>query len=299
MNGLENATNPRFRINVGDCSVQAVLGAGFLSQFRTSPEIHFHTYYELLIALDGELEILLSDRKKVSLNENTLCLIPPQVWHATMQQRDGHRKLAIRFLISQNNENEAENSVYRLVSSAMTAHQALWVWTAEESQAMFLTLRELYDQMQKDDLAKESYVQALLTQFFILLFRLFATGYSSWASQSLPGEDEIESRRLRIETFFVNHFHEPITEEDLARHMNLSKRQLSRLLNRIYASSFRQILIQIRLQRAAQFLREGDRSVEEIAYSVGYGSLSGFYSAFLQTFRMTAGEYRKKLRDFC
>lgn len=296
---LENIINPSVRIDVGDCSIQSVLDTGFLAQFQTSPEIHFHTYYEFLISLDGELEILLNNRERIALSENTICLIPPQLWHATARGSDEIRKLAIRFSISQNTEKESKESVYRSISSALTAQKAVRVWSAEESRTMISTLRELCNQMRNGGLASEAYIQALLTQFYVCFFRLFDGDSSCRERQNLLKEDGNESRRLRIEEYFSSHYNEAITEDDLARHMNLSKRQLSRLLAQFYASSFRRILIRIRLQRAAQLLAESDRSIEEIAYSVGYNSLSGFYSAFLQTFEMTAGEYRKKLRDFC
>jgi AraC-like DNA-binding protein len=64
-------------------------------------------------------------------------------------------------------------------------------------------------------------------------------------------------------------------------------------MRRIYGKSFRQVLTEERLNRAAQMLLSSDRSVEAIAAEVGYTSLSGFYSAFRAFFGTTAGQYRK------
>jgi AraC-like DNA-binding protein len=80
----------------------------------------------------------------------------------------------------------------------------------------------------------------------------------------------------------------------LAKKMNISKRQLSRILKQLFGTSFRQLLIDVRLNRAAQLLIETDASAEEIAAAVGYTSMSGFYSAFKDRFSISVGRYRKR-----
>ena len=74
-----------------------------------------------------------------------------------------------------------------------------------------------------------------------------------------------KNRRVLVEFFLHSHCAEDITEEDLAEHMHISKRQLSRVLQQLYGTSFRKLLIDVRMSRAVQLLGTTDFPAEEIA----------------------------------
>ena len=76
--------------------------------------------------------------------------------------------------------------------------------------------------------------------------------------------------------------------------MHISKRQLSRVLRQLYGTSFRKLLIDVRMSRAVQLLDTTELPAEEIAAQVGYHSVSGFYDAFRKKYGMPVGSYRKE-----
>ena len=92
--------------------------------------------------------------------------------------------------------------------------------------------------------------------------------------------------------WFADHFAKQTTEEDLARDISLSPRQLSRVLSDIYGMSFREKLVEVRLHRAAQLLEQTEMNIDKVASSVGYLSFSGFHRAFVKFFGCTPFEYR-------
>ena len=145
--------------------------------------------------------------------------------------------------------------------------------------------------------ATKEYTEVLLNQLYLVLTRRLEDrlGTDATVAQA-DGEDDREHRRVWIEEYFQQYYGSGITEEHMAQRMCLSKRQLSRVLREIYGKSFRQLLIECRLNRAAQLLLSTERSVEAIAFEVGYTSLSGFYSAFRQTFGVSAVKYRKNMQ---
>ena len=137
-------------------------------------------------------------------------------------------------------------------------------------------------------------METLFTQFYIQLIRMFRDQKKAETPQAATSGGAIvqDTRRVKIENYLLFRYQDNITEEDLAAEMNLSKRQLSRVLQLTYGKSFRQLLIETRMHRAAQLLQEGGHSIEEIAYLTGYTSLSGFYSAFHKYFGVPVGKYR-------
>ena len=144
--------------------------------------------------------------------------------------------------------------------------------------------------------AKDEYTSFLLGELYIELYRLLCN--AQWEKRiDSEGSNECDTdiRRLQIEEYLYANFSEEITEEDLAKELAISKRQLSRILRLLFGTSFRQLLIDIRINRAIQLLKEGKLSNEEISFAVGYTSLSGFYTAFRGKLGCTVGQYRKRL----
>jgi AraC-like DNA-binding protein len=110
-------------------------------------------------------------------------------------------------------------------------------------------------------------------------------------------DDSKHLRYYRIEMWFTDNFAKPVTEDDLAREIAISKRHLSRVFNDIYGMSFKKKLIEVRLHRAVQLLEQTDLNAKEISTAVGYKSFSGFHRAFVKRFDSTPFEYRKKMKQ--
>ncbi|MBO0951379.1 helix-turn-helix transcriptional regulator [Fibrella forsythiae] len=66
--------------------------------------------------------------------------------------------------------------------------------------------------------------------------------------------------------------------------VTLSRMQLHRKLKALTNQSATEIVRHLRLQRAAELLRQRSASVSEIAYDVGFESLSYFTKAFRDQF---------------
>ncbi len=77
---------------------------------------------------------------------------------------------------------------------------------------------------------------------------------------------------------------EPISQEDLASYVGLSRRQLQRLFQRYLSCTPSNYYLQIRLQRARQLLRQTSFSVVEVSVSTGFVSSSHFSKAYKENY---------------
>ena len=76
---------------------------------------------------------------------------------------------------------------------------------------------------------------------------------------------------------------EPISQEDLASYVDLSRRQLQRLFQRYLMCAPSRYYLQLRLQRARELLRQTGMSLVEISAQTDFVSTSHFsksYKAF-------------------
>ena len=77
---------------------------------------------------------------------------------------------------------------------------------------------------------------------------------------------------------------EPISQEELASYVGLSRRQLQRLFQRYVSCTPSNYYLKIRLQRARQLLRQTGHSIVEISVSTGFVSSSHFSKAYKEMY---------------
>jgi AraC-like DNA-binding protein len=84
------------------------------------------------------------------------------------------------------------------------------------------------------------------------------------------------------------------TLEQLAGFLNISPRTLARYLD-AENTSFRDLSLQVRTERARQLLAEGDLSVTQIAYRLGYTDVASFVRSFRAQTASTPGAVKRSL----
>ena len=93
-----------------------------------------------------------------------------------------------------------------------------------------------------------------------------------------------------------DHFEdEKFSIEYLAAELNMSISQLNRKLNALVAQPAGQFIRSLRLQRAADLLKQNAGSVAEICYKVGFNDQGYFTRTFKKQFGVSPSKYRKEL----
>jgi len=99
---------------------------------------------------------------------------------------------------------------------------------------------------------------------------------------------------LRARDLADARFSEPLDVDDMARAAGLSRAHFSREFRRAFGESPHGYLLTRRLERAAALLRQTDRSVADVCFSVGLQSLGSFTSSFKRAYGETPTAYREK-----
>lgn len=99
----------------------------------------------------------------------------------------------------------------------------------------------------------------------------------------------------KLMTLVENHLGEPdFTIEELQKEMGISRMQLHRKLKALTDLSATEFIRSIRLKRAAEMLEKGQDNVSQIAYQVGFNSLSYFSKCFREQYGVLPSAYVKK-----
>jgi transcriptional regulator GlxA family with amidase domain len=102
---------------------------------------------------------------------------------------------------------------------------------------------------------------------------------------------QIQERRLRQVMEIIDS--EPSSSiRDLAQKVSLSSAHLQRLFKQQTGQHLGSLLVERRLQKAAQLLTVSNLSIKEIAHAVGYRHHSSFVRAFQRRFAQAPKHYR-------
>lgn len=108
-----------------------------------------------------------------------------------------------------------------------------------------------------------------------------------------PPLDATDSPFGRLTEWMLDHLHEELTVEDLARRAHMSSRTFSRRFRAELGASPAAWLNRQRTLRAQQLLEESQEPVEEIARLSGFGTSSVLRHHFLRTLKTTPSDYRR------
>jgi AraC-like DNA-binding protein len=97
---------------------------------------------------------------------------------------------------------------------------------------------------------------------------------------------------LRAKDLVDARYREPLDVPALARAARLSQAHFSREFRRAFGVTPHQYLLTRRLERAAALLRNTDRSVAEICFTVGLRSVGSFTTSFGRIYGVSPTAYR-------
>lgn len=93
--------------------------------------------------------------------------------------------------------------------------------------------------------------------------------------------------------YILNHYQEPITQEEVSNAVGLSSTYFSVLFKKEEGEGFAKYLTGVRMEQAKILLREDNCSVSEICRRVGYNDLKHFTHNFEKATGLKPGAYRK------
>ncbi|MDD6482367.1 MAG: 2-isopropylmalate synthase [Lachnospiraceae bacterium] len=112
-------------------------------------------------------------------------------------------------------------------------------------------------------------------------------------AESEEGQDE----RLTSMLNFIQNNYQDVTLESMAAQFHLSEPYISKYIKDKSGKTFGEHVAHIRMKRAKTLLKNGNMTVENIAYAVGYQNVEHFNRTFKKIFDKTPLQYRNESRE--
>lgn len=120
---------------------------------------------------------------------------------------------------------------------------------------------------------------------------------SSQEQQRIPLKARIganQPKLIEAVTLMEANIEEPLSTDDLAHHVGVSRRHLERLFKKHLQTVPSKYYLDLRLEHARQLLRQSDKTVLQIGLACGFSSASYFSTAYRNHYGVTPREERKR-----
>ncbi len=257
---------------------------------------HFHVDSEIHIILNGNALIEIGGND-VEINAGDICLLAPGSSHYPKAYSDTLEKTNFSFNLTENyacNRSTKSFSEYVYYSNIFKSVSEYFI--INDTELLSIVQKLISEQFSSEN---EHIYKALLSVFFITLAKRIKEHHPAYREGTVRGVSENENsfkQRKCVEEFFQKRYNEEISIEDLARELCLSVPHTHRIVKKVFDEGFKKTLMKQRIEHACMLIKQGNLTLNEIAYSCGYTSYNGFLAAFKGYIGKTPKEYEKSAR---
>lgn len=253
-------------------------------------QVHWHPYVEVLLSL--------SDGNKAAVNfnghdlrVNDIVVIYPGELHSVYSREDDSW-LIIQFPLELLTALGELNSV---VSRFARRHYVRYDPISLGSERMVTGIKQIAELYYSQLNFKETKMYACMLNFFADLGEYWTNAENAEGTES--GGAQQESLKLMAEAclYITDHCGHPLTLEDVARHVGISRSHFSHLFKRYTNMTFVDYLTTERVRRAEAISMDPSRHITDIAFEAGFSSISTFNRAFRKVKGVSPSEFREKL----
>lgn len=236
---------------------------------------HCNADFEIHIMLAGSCELAVGNQD-INFQTSRAMLIAPGTFHGPHNLSDDFERFCFSFMPTRQDFSQQLVDQVRTVAICSLPPEAITLCR--------LILAELEESMSYT----EDAIRAFFTQLLVIIFR---RTHLEFSGRTVP-VNTATWRTTIIDKFFSPWPNAFGTEDELAAMLNLSRRQLNRVLIQNYGMGYRLKMLRARMEYAGNLLRTTDQRVGQIGALVGYTAESSFYKAFQSYYHMTPQEYR-------
>ena len=285
------------KINIGSILIDIILGDHFLNPHTNfTADAHHHLFYEIQFFLKGD-GVIRVDNEDFPVRANEYFVIAPEIYHS---HRDNPlnpvSKYCIKFEYSIMNVGFPTFTPKKEMESIIQILSNLKYFHSSNSFNFSSMIEEIQYELSHHAFGYYTKLQTLFTAIFVNILRGVAqSGEIAFSDYNLPNKTPAELRPQIIDRFFYKNYHQHITSEDICNLLYVSKSHLNRILKKYFNTTFKQKLLEIRLEKAKKLLSMTDMSVESISEKVGYVSVESFSSTFKRKTGLSPHAYKTAL----
>lgn len=241
-----------------------------------------HMQLEMMLVLDGSLYAYIDGQKHL-LGKGDMTFVFPNCIHGRASAGQRPAYVAITAVVPQFTGQFSQTVLhFRPRTPVLPA--------ADVSPAVIHAFEQLLELSR--EVNQGQYAEILIQSYMQIIL-----GWTLPLFQLVHKENKGFSSIQKAVDYILKNYTQPITLESAADAAGVGKNHLSAAFSKHMGMSFNQYVNNIRLHSAREALRYTDKSITEIAYACGFGSLRTFNRLFADRFQQTPSAYRRSLSE--
>ena len=257
---------------------------------------HTHTWFEMNYIFEGSMYTSFAGNM-LEVNAGEFFVIPPGLVHAHQYVADNpHRGICLRWNIKADKVSDKEKAGAKedVSLTLLQRMSQLLAWNPGTYPDQYGIL-ELFRSLIEESVKGASPLSLKLSALKIIL---------ALTELHLPKRREpepashTEAALLRKVDIYCNHCYDAKWDvEALAASLHMSYGNLARKYKRLTGKTLVDRMLEIRLEKAKDFLKQSDLSIQDIAEKAGFSSAPYFSRTFTTAFQLSPRAYRSKQKN--
>lgn len=250
--------------------------------------MHWHNDLQLILVDKDTVTINLLGYQAIKLQQNQAIFINKDIAHQVLpsDQASYHSFIFPDYFLKFYLTSPAQN----LISNFLSATNLDYLVFDNQSnwQNKILSILKELEQLENNK-SEATYSYEVLTQ----LCRIFLLLQKNIQPSHMKGLDKTNYKRIRIFlTYIHSHYQEKISLANLAQEAHVSKSECLRCFHSLLNMTPYNYLLDFRLNKAADLLKNSDMTVSAIAHKVGFNQVSHFGVLFKKKTVFSPLKYR-------
>lgn len=246
-----------------------------------------HDYYRVFYILDGK-GLYQEGKKRKTIQKGALILIPPDTPYQFESQID-LEGIDVSFSL-----NMTSHPFIQKLFNGVKRDQLFVLPDRNRTAAILLWVSILKLGSSDNTIYLKNNIDSLAITLFWSILKDFEKEILSRNTKQV--ESSTSNLVYQAKLFIIDNLSKSMTLKDIADHLHISERHLSRLFNQELGQSFTTFIRKERIRKAGILLSDSNIPIKDIAEQTGFSSVHYFTNVFSSEMDMPPGQFRERFR---
>lgn len=261
-------------------------------------ELQVDNFYTITCIFEGTCRLICGDNT-IELVTGDICIIAPGSYYFIEAQAGAFAYEAIIRASSFNlmfgdliTVNSTLSDYFRDAQTQAENYNYLLIRAGGHDEELRRYLQEYTAECINEDEYANICAVSLLKLFLNRSFRKYKDSVLTYKEEGISSRPDSKAIMQFIRNNYLN-----ITLDKVATHFHYNKTYLSRLIHLYYNKTFIQIITELKISQAKQYLRNSSHRISDIAFLTGYDNVDHFSRTFKKETGLAPAFYRRKYNE--
>ena len=259
-----------------------------------STKLNKHDFMEMVYVKKGSAEFEIADQM-ISLSPSDILIIKPNQPHRLIVKSNAGCEFIVlnfKFLNNQNIQH-SEVSLEDFLNYVSGNESGPFISIKiRRRNDIISVLNKILKERESDEIGSDFFEYLLILELFVLISRALK---AHWEKSILNKSQKLRELVNSAVEYIHTNFHKDISLSDISRYVFLSPSYFTRAFKNEMEVSPINYLLNLRVEKAKELLKNTDLKILDIALTIGFSSQQRFNEIFKKYENITPLQYRKSL----